>query len=144
MKNKKVFVLLGGYDYEGYDVLGVYLTRKKAEANKGGGFDNYKIVEWNINGKEVKKRVKKISKEESEKRRKRFFELNAPFFQAMNEQAAKILSPEYDESFRGLFLRTALPSSDKNDKRSVATGGDSSNSADTIEKENYEYERGNE
>lgn len=37
-----------------------------------------------------------------------------------------------------------LLSSDKNDKRSVATEVPSSNSADTIEKENYEYERGNE
>ena len=136
MKNKKVFVLLGGIDYEGYQLLGVFSSYKKAEANQTGGYDSYDIRHWNINGDEVKQRVKKLSKKERDE-----FIKNIGLGSSISEQAERNL----------LFLQTWLPETllkefnqGGNDERSVATGDASSNSADTIEKENYEYERGNE
>lgn len=106
MKNKKVFALLGFHDYEGADVIGIYSTYKKAEVNKGGGFDSYEIKEWNINGKEVKKRVKKLSKKESDKLRKKFFELNAPFLNATLKSIKNLSTPE-SGSFRDTLLKAA-------------------------------------
>ncbi len=48
-----VFIVVAGYDYEGYDNLHVTDTRTKAEAwmNKertASSFDNWRIEEWEV------------------------------------------------------------------------------------------------
>lgn len=47
----RVFVLLGGFDYEGESLLGVFDSREKAEAAelKAEGFDYLEVRECNLN-----------------------------------------------------------------------------------------------
>ncbi len=80
MKKKKVYIVMGYYDYEGGTFIGVYSTRKKAENNKRGGFDSYDILQFHINGKEIKQRVKKNSGDLMKQ-----IKLNAPFLEITSQ-----------------------------------------------------------